>query len=184
MTSRLPIAVFSLFASAAVAACATTPAPHAAPPVAGAVSPTPGVYAAGRIAAADIERLRAAGIRQVIDLTPDDETPDFDEAAAVRRSGLAYSNLALRGAADLTRDNAIAFDALMRSAQRPTLVHCASGNRVGAMAALRAAWIEGRSADEAVAIGKAWGLKGLESEVRLRIEAGPERAGRQSSQRP
>lgn len=178
MTPRLPLAMLCILASAALGACATMPPPDAPPPVAGAVSPARGVLAAGRIAPADVERLRAAGIRQVIDLTPDDETPEFDEAAAVRGSGLGYSNLALRGAADLTRDNVVAFDALMRRAPRPVLVHCASGNRVGAMAALRAAWVEGRPADEAVAIGRAWGLKGLEGEVRRRIEAEAERAGR------
>jgi len=110
--------------------------------------------------------VRDAGIRHVIDLTPDAETPGFDEAAAVRAAGLRYSNLPLRGAADLTRGNVLAFDALVRDAGRPLLVHCASGNRVGAMAALRAAWVEGRDAEAALAIGKAWGLKGLEGDVR------------------
>src|SRR3546814_1034559 len=71
---------------------------------------------------------------------------------------------------DLTRENVLAFDALLRDAERPVLVHCASGNRVGAMAALRAAWVEGRSAEEAIAMGRDWGLKGLEEEVRRRAE--------------
>lgn len=155
----------------ALAGCATAPVPQSQPPMAGATSPSPGVLVAGRIAEADLERLRAAGIRQVIDLTPDAETPGFDEAAAVRTSGLDYSNLPLGGADDLTRDNVLAFDALMRDARQPVLVHCASGNRVGAMAALRAAWVERKPAEEAVAIGKAWGLKGLEGEVRRRIAA-------------
>ncbi len=141
------------------------------PPVTNAVSPARGVVAAGRIAPGDIVSLKAAGIRQVVDLTPDDETPDFDEATAVRANGLGYANLPLRGAADLTRGNVVAFDALLRASPKPVLVHCASGNRVGAMAALRAAWVEGRPADEAIEIGKRWGLKGLEGEVRRRIEA-------------
>ena len=155
----------------AMAGCSIAPVPPSPPPISGAVSPAPGVLVAGRIAGPDLERLRAAGIRQVIDLTPDAETPDFDEAAAAHASGLGYSNLPLRGANDLNRDNVLAFDALMRDAQRPVLVHCASGNRVGAMAALRAAWIDHKSVEEAVAIGKAWGLKGLEDEVRRRIAA-------------
>jgi uncharacterized protein (TIGR01244 family) len=143
--------------------------PRELPQVADAVTPAEGIVAAGRLKPDDIERLQHAGIRYVIDLTPDAETPDFDEAEAIRSAGLGYSNLPLRGAIDLTRENAIAFDRMMRDAKRPVLVHCASGNRVGAMAALRAAWIEGKSEEEAVAIGKAWGLKGLESQVRERI---------------
>jgi protein tyrosine phosphatase (PTP) superfamily phosphohydrolase (DUF442 family) len=84
---------------------------------------------------------------------------------------MRYSNLPLRGAADLTRENTIAFDELMRTAQRPVLVHCSSANRVGAIAALRAAWVDGKSEEESIAIGKAWGLKGLEPDVRERIRA-------------
>lgn len=41
------------------------------------------------------------------------------------------------------------------------------------MAALRAAWVDNHSTEEAITIGKAWGLKGLEVEVRRRLEAGP-----------
>lgn len=153
------------------AGCATTGAPVELPAIANAVSPAPGIVAAGRVRASDVGVLRRAGIRHVIDLTPDAETPEFDEAAAIRAAGLSYSNLPLRGASDLTRDNVLAFDALVRSAKRPVLVHCASGNRVGAMAALRAAWVDGQPLEEAIAIGKAWGLKGLEGEVRQRIKS-------------
>lgn len=141
------------------------------PRVAEAVSPSPGVVSAGRLKPEDIRPLVDVGIKEVIDLTPDDETPDFNEAHAVRSAGIAYSNLPIRGAADLTRENVIAFDRLVRDAKQPLLVHCASGNRVGAMAALRAAWVESKSEEDAIAIGKTWGLKGLEPQVRERIRS-------------
>lgn len=141
------------------------------PEVAEAVSPSRGVVSAGRLKPEDIGRLKDAGIEHVIDLTPDAETPDFNEAHAVRSADVEYSNLPVRGAADLTRENVLAFDQLMRKAKRPVLVHCASGNRVGAMAALRSAWVDGKSEEDAIAIGKAWGLKGLEPEVRQRIRS-------------
>ena len=159
-----------LLVELAMVSCATSTANFAPPDLAGASTPVPGVVAAGRIELADVVRLRQAGIRHVIDLTRNEETPDFDEAAAVRNAGIDYSNLPLRGAEDLTLENVRAFDALLGEVRRPLLVHCASGNRVGAMAALRAAWIEGRPVEDAVAIGKAWGLKSLEAEVRRRIE--------------
>lgn len=159
-----------LFAMLALPACVGTPTAQV-PEVMNAVTPEPGIVAAGRLNPEDIARLQNAGIRHVIDLTPDAETPDFDEAKAVRSGGMDYSNLPIAGPADLTRENALAFDEMLRKAQRPLLVHCASANRVGALAALRAAWIEGRSVEEAVSIGKAWGLKSLEPQVRERIEA-------------
>lgn len=45
------------------------------------------------------------------------------------------------------------------------------------MAALRAVWVEGKPVEEAIAIGKAWGLRGLEAEVRRRIESGTPQSG-------
>ncbi|MDX1549980.1 MAG: hypothetical protein R3278_05475, partial [Lysobacter spongiicola] len=86
-------------------------------------------------------------------------------------------NLPLAGPSDLTRENVLAFDQLLRDAERPVLVHCGSGNRVGAMAALRAAWVEGQSPDDAIATGKAWGLTSLKDAVRERLEAGPGATG-------
>jgi uncharacterized protein (TIGR01244 family) len=135
-------------------------------------APEPGVHTAGRIGSDDIAKLEAAGIRHVIDLTLDSETPAFDEATAVRAAGLAYDNLPIAGPDGLTRANVEAFDRLLSDATGPVLVHCASSNRVGAMAALRAAWMEGKPVEEAVAIGRAWGLKSLEAAVRERIANG------------
>lgn len=176
--------VLMLVATLSVAGCATQAPSIELPAVADAVSPAPGVVSAGRLAPADIQRVRDAGVRQIIDLTPDAETPDFDEAAAARAAGIAYANLPLSGPSDLTHENVRAFDALLRAAKRPVLVHCASGNRVGAMAALRAAWVDGHSAEKAITIGKAWGLTGLEGEVRRRIEVGPNGTGRLPGSHP
>jgi uncharacterized protein (TIGR01244 family) len=162
----------ALLAALAGGLQASPPTQAGIPAITNAVSPEAGIVSGGRVAAGDIGSLRDAGIRHVIDLTPDAETPDFDEAAAVRDAGLGYSNLPLAGPADLTRENVLAFDALMQQSARPVLVHCASGNRVGAMAALRAAWVDGLPADEAIAIGKSWGLAGLEGAVRERLAAG------------
>jgi len=44
----------------------------------------------------------------------------------------------------------------------PVLVHCMSGNRVGALFALRAFWLQGMSAVEALAVGRRYGLTKLE----------------------
>ncbi|MDH7451856.1 sulfur transferase domain-containing protein [Luteimonas composti] len=131
--------------------------------------PAQGILTGGRITADDLPALRAAGIRHVIDLTPDAETPDFDEASAVRAAGLAYDNLPIAGASDLDRASVDAFDQLLLGIEGPALVHCASGNRVGALAALRAAWLNGAEEEAAIAEGRRWGLRSLESEVRKRL---------------
>jgi uncharacterized protein (TIGR01244 family) len=160
----------ALVVLSAVTGCTSSmPAPNENTVMEEVLKPAPGIVTNGRLNPEDIIELQQAGIEHVIDLTPDAETPDFDEATVVEEAGIAYSNLPVRGALDLTFENVVAFDEMMRDSKRSLLVHCASGNRVGAMAALRAAWIDGKSEDEAVMIGKAWGLKGLEAEVRERM---------------
>lgn len=131
---------------------------------------SPNWVASGRLNADDIAVLKKAGIRHVIDLSDDAETPDFDEAAAVKTMGMAYDNLPIHGADGLSMDNVRKFDALMAAVDgQPTLVHCASSNRVGALIALRAGFLQGATAAEAMEIGKAWGLKSLEPAVRERL---------------
>lgn len=151
--------------------CGMQPHRPDASPLANLATPEPGIFVGGRLAATDIAPLEQGGVRQIVDLTLDTETPEFDEASAVRGAGMRYSNLPISGAADLTRENVQRFDALLRASEPPVLVHCASGNRVGALAALRAAWVDDASDEAAIAIGKAWGLTGLEGEVRARIAA-------------
>lgn len=159
-------------ATLAFTACASNAPKLTSPPaIANAAMPEPDVVTAGALQPADVELLARSGVRHVIDLRLDSETPDFDEARAMRDAGLAYDNLEIRGAGDLTRENVHKFDALLRGAELPVVVHCAGSNRVGALAALRAAWIQGKSPEEALAIGKSWGLKGLEPAVKERLAA-------------
>ncbi len=166
----------------ALAACSQAPAPtsHGATAEAPAAAlqlpnlghPRPGIHTAGDVGPDDVPAIAAAGIRHVIDLRPDGETPGFDEAEAMRAAGIRYDNLPIAGADDLSRERVAAFDRLLAEADGPLLVHCASSNRVGAMAALRAAWIEGKPVEEAIAEGRAWGLRSLEDAVRERLGAG------------
>jgi uncharacterized protein (TIGR01244 family) len=155
-----------------VAAMAATPAETALAGLPHVTFPAPHRVASGRLQASDIATLERAGIRQVIDLSVDSETPDFDEAAAMRAAGIGYRNLPIHGAGDLTRASVAQFDRLLRDAgDQSTLVHCASSNRVGAMIALRAALVDGQSTETALAEGRRWGLKSLEPAVRERLQA-------------
>lgn len=117
-------------------------------------------------------KLPSAGVRTIINLRPASETPDLDEKSVVEKAGMKYHSLPVAGAAGLTRQNVAAFDRLLAEAgEGKVLMHCASGNRVGAMMALRARWIQGKSADEALAIGRGSGLKGLEGDVKTLLQA-------------
>ena len=110
-----------------------------------------------------------AGFTTIIDLRREDEDRGMDEAAVVAELGMSYVALPVDGAAGVTFENAAALDEYLAAAEGPVFVHCRSGNRVGALFALRAA-MGGASDEEAVAAGKAAGLGSLEKAVRQRLE--------------
>ena len=181
----VPLLLF--LASLPFVASAATPVQEALSGLPHVSFPAPHRVASGRLQASDIAALKAAGVAQVIDLSVDSETPAFDEAAAIRQAGIGYANLPIHGAGDLTRANVIRFDRLLREAgAQETLVHCASSNRVGAMIALRAALIDGKSSEAALAEGRRWGMKSLEPVVRERLQAwsGNPQHGRQEQSLP
>lgn len=113
--------------------------------------------------------LAKAGIDVVINLQPDEEL-SFDESAAVERAGMQYEQLPISGAADLKQLKILAFDNILRQHHGKKIVlHCGSGNRVGAAIALRAGWLRGRKMDTAMERGRSHGLTKLEDEVFKRL---------------
>jgi uncharacterized protein (TIGR01244 family) len=129
-------------------------------------------HSSGQPSVEAIARLKSAGITTVIDLRPDAETPDLDEKSVAEAAGLKYRSLPIASPADLTRENVKRFDQLLKDSQdEEVLVHCASGNRVGAMMALRAAWVQGKSTEEALAIGQAAGMTGMTEAVKAKLAA-------------
>jgi protein tyrosine phosphatase (PTP) superfamily phosphohydrolase (DUF442 family) len=60
-------------------------------------------------------------------------------------------------------------DAILAEADGPVLVHCGSGNRVGALLALRAS-INGASDEEALELGRQAGLTRAEAVVLERLD--------------
>lgn len=113
---------------------------------------------------------KAAGFKAIIDLRGADEDRGFDEAAAVTELGMTYIALPVRGAQDVNFDNAEKLDTILNDIDGPVLLHCASGNRVGALVALRAS-LNGASDDDALKLGTAAGLTRLEPVVIQRLQA-------------
>lgn len=109
--------------------------------------------------------LAAQGVRTVINLRADGEPGARDEAPEVAAAGMRYVSIPIAGASDITPANARALAQVIEQADGRVLVHCASGNRVGALLALSAAQ-EGMDADDALEFGKRAGLTGAEPRVR------------------
>lgn len=128
----------------------------------------------------DLRRLREAGYTTVINLRRAGETTkkddpaeaahyNFDEAGLSASLGLNYYHMPISSKDGLTAENAKLLDDLLTAAPGPVLLHCGSGNRAGALMALRAFHVQGMAAEDALAVGKAAGLTSLEAKVRAEL---------------
>lgn len=131
--------------------------------------PDANTVVAGELSPQMIEQIAQAGIEHIINLQAETEL-SFDEKSVVEAAGMSYTHLPISGAEDLKQVNLLEFDKALRTHHgKKTLLHCGSGNRVGACIALRAGWLRGRKMDTAIERGKEHGLNELEEEVRMRL---------------
>lgn len=129
-------------------------------------APSDKVLTGGKTSAEAIRSAQAQGVTKIVNLCPHSEDLGFDEPALSAELGLVYENIAVAGGGDLNRENAQRLARAIETATGPVLVHCMSSNRVGALFALKAHWLDGKSLDDALAEGRAHGLKGAEAGVR------------------
>lgn len=132
-------------------------------------TPAEGILSGGQPSSAQLAAAQAAGYRSVINLRNGTEPGVASWGEAVVAQGLAYHHLPIAGGAGITKENALAFAELLDAAAKPAIAHCGSGNRIGALAALIAFHQDGKGAAEALSIGRAWGLTGLEPVVRKQL---------------
>jgi uncharacterized protein (TIGR01244 family) len=185
MTPRIAFAaaclLAPLFATVAIAADPPGAAiPAAAPteataPAILARQPLPRVYSAGQPAANEWAGIAGHGVTTVIDLRPDTERTGRDEAAEVRAAGMAYHPIPVAGANDLTPEAARTLWQAIDAAPGKVLVHCASGNRAGALLAIAAAREGGMTPEQALELGREGGMTSTEPRVRevLGLPAAP-----------
>jgi uncharacterized protein (TIGR01244 family) len=107
------------------------------------------LFLAGQPTQDDIELLKQKGIKRVITLREDGEI-QWDEAAALKAAGVEFVPLPFRDPAALTDE---LFDRarqmLRESETTPTMLHCGSANRVGAV------WLAHRVLDQGVPLERA-----------------------------
>ncbi len=118
--------------------------------------------------AQDLALARERGIRTVISLRLAGEPAAFDGRAAAMRLGLAYHNVPWNGSAEQADGVFDEVRRLLNATAEPLLLHCGSGNRVGAV------WIPWRVLDRgvpleaAVAEARTIGLVSPEFEAQAR----------------
>lgn len=128
--------------------------------------PLPHLVTGGQLTEAQLDGLTDAGFKTFISLRlPDEDGAGWEEAYATTRN-VSFARLPVPGAGGLTRETVEALDGLLDAAgDEPAVLYCGSGNRVGALLALRAFWLDGASAEDALELGRAAGMTRLEPTV-------------------
>ncbi|MEM9379211.1 MAG: sulfur transferase domain-containing protein [Planctomycetota bacterium] len=125
-------------------------------------TPLEGVLAAGQISPEQMDALHAAGYRSFISLRVAEERGAGWEEAHAAEKDIRFVRLPVAGAAGVDEAHARQLGELMGAEERPMVVYCGSSNRVGALFGLKAFHVDGMGAEEALALGKAAGVTGLE----------------------
>jgi protein tyrosine phosphatase (PTP) superfamily phosphohydrolase (DUF442 family) len=128
--------------------------------------PQPNLLATGQPTEEQFAQLAKLGVKNVVCLRLPDEVGTGWEEAKAKELGMRFVRLPMDGQKGLTVDNAQKLAQELAAANGgTTLVCCGSSNRVGALLAMKAFHVDKQSAADALALGKAAGLKGLEPQV-------------------
>ena len=122
-----------------------------------------GVLCAGQLSEDQMVALSEMGYRSFVSLRLADEGGAGWEEDFAAEKGLRFVRLPVAGKAGVDEDHARQLSALMDAEERPMVLYCGSSNRVGALLALEAFHVDGKSAEECMALGKSTGVTGLES---------------------
>ncbi len=111
--------------------------------------------------------LQALGYRTFISLRPADEAGAGWEEEYAEAAGLNFHRLPVAGPDDVNLENAESLTRLLDpTGSSAAVIYCATGNRVGALLALKAHFLDGHTPEEALRFGRESGLTRLEPRVR------------------
>lgn len=134
----------------------------------GTVTPVSNITSSGQPDNEALKVFADSGYVAVIDLRGPDEDRGLEEASAVEANNMQYIALPIVGGDAINYENAQALDNVLSGLDGPVLLHCGSGNRVGALLALRAS-LAGADDEEALEYGRSAGLTRLEPLVKERL---------------
>jgi uncharacterized protein (TIGR01244 family) len=138
---------------------------------AGKVEPVDGITSSGQPDAAALEVFANSGYGVVIDMRGPDEDRGMDDfEGAVEATGMQYLAFPVVGTEQVSFETAAKLDEVLQGIDGPVLMHCGSGNRVGAVLALRQS-LNGASDEESIQFGEDAGMTRLEPRVREVLES-------------
>ncbi len=135
-------------------------------------NPLTNVLTGGQPTPEQLEQAQAAGYKTVINLRTINEPGAWNEASKVAELGMHYINIPVAGKSGLSKENANALmNAIQEHAEHPVMVHCGSGNRIGALFAIDAKFNKKQTTEEAIKTGINSGLTSLRPAVEEYLES-------------
>ena len=122
-------------------------------------APESDVLSTGQPTADQFQIMANSGVKHVINLRTPGEDAGFDERATVESLGMTYHNIPVSvGDGGINSSNSDSLQALLEQFENEGIVvHCATGNRVGALISV-SEFEEGRNIDNSIAEGARWGM--------------------------
>ena len=172
VVAQVGLLLLLAFGAAAAQGPPAAPAAPAPGPLLNPMHPLERVLTGGFAGPESYSALAGEGYKTYIDLRSEAERAA--DASAPTPPGLRIEHLPVAGEADLNLATARALDKLLDDpALYPVVVACGSGNRVGALLALRAFWLDGASPEAALDLGRKAGLTKMEPTVRILLGLPP-----------
>jgi len=138
---------------------------------AGEVESVDGITSSGQPDEEALKVFAESGYTVVIDMRGPDEDRGMDDyKGAVESTGMSYVSFPVVGAGAISFETAEKLDELLLGIDGPALMHCGSGNRVGAVLALRES-LNGANDEESIQFGEDAGMTRLEPRVREVLES-------------
>lgn len=159
---RVTIALFFLFASILVLTGMTiTPDPENFPNL---QVPRSQIYTSGQPSETGFREAAALGVKTVVNVLPERECWKA-ETAVVQNNGMRYVAIPF-STTNFDKQTIRKFDSVMKSARKPLLIHCSTGNHAGGLWFAYRVLIEKASSEIALKEAREIGLK-PELEARL-----------------
>jgi uncharacterized protein (TIGR01244 family) len=133
-------------------------------------TPSDHMVTGGQLTQEQMVALHEQGYETFINLRPvEEEGTGWEEEFTVAQ-GISFTRIPVAGAADVSRESAERLAEALSSSGSTAVVYCKSGNRVGALLALKAHYVDGQSGEDALQFGLDAGLTRLEPLVRELLE--------------
>ena len=117
------------------------------------------VLSTGQPSADHLRVMANSGVRHIISLRPQAEDTGFNEQAVVESLGMTFARIPVSVAeGGINAENAQSLQSLLdQYSGEGVAVHCATGNRVGALISV-AEFADGSNIDSAISEGARWGM--------------------------